>query len=73
MLNGFSKTMLTEQYRMHPDIRRFPSNQYYGGKISEGFSEQVMSPELESVAQVVGRSIFFDLVDSSETVLDSSK
>jgi len=26
MLNGFSKTMLTEQYRMHPDIRRFPSN-----------------------------------------------
>ena len=50
MANGFTKTMLTEQYRMHPDIRRFPSNAFYGGNIREGFVDRILTPELEYVA-----------------------
>jgi len=32
---GFDKTMLTIQFRMHPKIRAFPSEQFYGGAITD--------------------------------------
>lgn len=28
--------MLSVQYRMHPEIRKFPSDQFYEGKITDG-------------------------------------
>ena len=33
---GVKSHMLNVQYRMHPDIARWPSQQYYGGKLMNG-------------------------------------
>ena len=35
MENGVKKLMLKVQYRMHPDIRKFPSDVFYGGEIKD--------------------------------------
>lgn len=34
--NGMTSHMLNVQYRMHPDIAKWPSNQYYEGKLRNG-------------------------------------
>jgi senataxin len=33
---GCPVKMLSVQYRMHPLIREFPSNYFYGGKLEDG-------------------------------------
>ncbi|XP_024543048.1 probable helicase DDB_G0274399 [Selaginella moellendorffii] len=34
--HGYPVSMLTTQYRMHPEIRSFPSTHYYGGQLKDG-------------------------------------
>lgn len=43
---GYPVHVLDTQYRMHPDICRFPSNQFYGGgvKTGEGVEEATRRP-----------------------------
>ena len=43
---GYPVQVLDTQYRMHPDICRFPSNQFYGGgvKTGEGVAEATTRP-----------------------------
>jgi len=43
---GMSKQMLEVQYRMYPTIRRFPSEAFYEGRISDG--DSVLSRELDA-------------------------
>jgi hypothetical protein len=42
---GAPSTMLTTQYRMHPAIREWPSERFYGGRLEDGVSaEERMAP-----------------------------
>ena len=38
-MNGIAKVMLNTQYRMHPQIARFPSTRFYKGKLLSGVTE----------------------------------
>ena len=59
--------MLTEQYRMHPQICHFPSTHFYDGKLSS--SAKVMkSREFKLKPYIV-----FDVTDSIENKSDPSK
>ena len=44
---GMSKFMLEVQYRMFPTIRKFPSDAFYEGRITDG--ETVLTRELDDV------------------------
>ena len=46
LLSGYEKTMLTIQYRMHPLIRKFPSETFYEGRITDG--DNVCTRKLDS-------------------------
>lgn len=62
--SGYDKTMLTIQYRMHPSIRKFPSDEFYDGLIHdhESITARQLPPQLQNLAQVLGsRMIFFDV------------
>ena len=55
---GIDKQMLIIQYRMHPDIRQFPSDCFYGGQIVDHSSVyERTQPDLIFEKRVV----FFDL------------
>lgn len=74
--SGYDKTMLTIQYRMHPSIRKFPSDQFYDGLIHdhESIMARQLPPQLQDLAQFFGsRMIFFDVQHAMETVDDKSK
>lgn len=74
--SGYDKTMLTIQYRMHPSIRKFPSDQFYDGLIHdhESIMARQLPPQLQDLAQFFGsRMIFFDVQHAIETVDDKSK
>ena len=44
---GARVTMLDTQYRMHPDICRFPSTQFYGGKLKS--SDSTLQREMQKL------------------------
>lgn len=74
--SGFEKTMLTIQFRMHPKIRAFPSEQFYEGKINDHASIGYRSAPLtiSNLARVFSnRLIFFDIVESEEVYDNKSK
>eukprot|EP00347_Sterkiella_histriomuscorum_P002715 403367086 len=77
---GVNKFMLSIQYRMHPSIRQFPSNQFYEGGLKD--SESVIQRQqdfstlpvgLRVLNQTVSNLIFFDLKYGQESVNDTSK
>ena len=35
---GCPVKMLSVQYRMHPEIRQFPSDYFYGGRLEDGWA-----------------------------------
>ena len=73
---GFDKTMLTIQFRMHPLIRAYPSEQFYGGAITDHPSIVTRSApqQISNLAQIFSnRCIFFDILDSEEIYDNKSK
>ncbi|GFP79207.1 helicase sen1 [Phtheirospermum japonicum] len=62
---GHPVIMLTEQYRMHPEISRFPSSHFYEGKLLDG---EQMSGKNASFHETgcLGPYVFFDIVDGQE-------
>jgi hypothetical protein len=54
---GLPVHMLDTQYRMHPDISRFPSARFYEGRLRDGAN--VLQPERGSM--VTGTSVFAQL------------
>lgn len=62
--SGFDKTMLTIQFRMHPQIRAYPSEQFYGGAITDHSTIGTRSAPLtiSNLGRVFNsRIVFFDI------------
>ncbi|XP_065864126.1 uncharacterized protein [Euphorbia lathyris] len=62
---GYPVTMLTKQYRMHPEISRFPSSHFYDGKLLNG---EKMSNKTGTFHETegLGPYVFYDVVDGQE-------
>nr|GEU89716.1 putative P-loop containing nucleoside triphosphate hydrolase [Tanacetum cinerariifolium] len=62
---GHPVTMLTKQYRMHPEICRFPSLHFYDGNLLNG--DGMSSKEkLFHKTEGLGPYLFFDITDGQE-------
>ncbi|KAI3786251.1 hypothetical protein L1987_45386 [Smallanthus sonchifolius] len=62
---GHPVTILTKQYRMHPEICRFPSLHFYDGNLLNG--EGMSSKEKPfHKTKSLGPYLFFDIVDGQE-------
>ncbi|KAL6996089.1 hypothetical protein U1Q18_006226 [Sarracenia purpurea var. burkii] len=61
---GHPVIMLTEQYRMHQEICRFPSLHFYEGKLLNGDLSCKSAPFHET--EGLGPYVFFDVVDGHE-------
>jgi senataxin len=72
---GVKKYMLRVQYRMHPVIRQFPSDTFYGGLITDGNSIKTrqLDPVMTELSKHFRQVVFIDLADSNEKVQDLSK
>ncbi|MQL85608.1 hypothetical protein Taro_018140 [Colocasia esculenta] len=63
---GYPVVMLTEQYRMHPEICRFPSTHFYEDKLLNGLQmASKLAPFHESA--YLGPYMFFDVIDGRES------
>ncbi|CAA6672122.1 unnamed protein product [Spirodela intermedia] len=62
---GHPVVMLTEQYRMHPEICRFPSTHFYGDKLSNGLQMASKSAPFHETG-ILGPYMFFDVTDGRE-------
>lgn len=67
--------MLEVQYRMAEAIRRFPSDQFYQGRLRDADSVVTRKPEgaLEKITQAFKPVQFFDLTYSQEESSETSK
>ncbi|KAL7180670.1 hypothetical protein ACSBR1_043789 [Camellia fascicularis] len=62
---GHPVIMLTEQYRMHPEICRFPSLHFYDKKLLNGDQMSEKSAPFHGT-EGLGPYVFFDIVDGHE-------
>ena len=60
--DGYRKSMLQTQYKMSPSIRKFPSENFYQGKLLD--DPRVFKPKIKGL--FMKRVIFFDLDYSVE-------
>lgn len=60
--NGYSRFMLSIQYRMHPAIRAYPSRTFYENRIQDDYSisQRKLDPFLLKVSNAFEPLIFFD-------------
>lgn len=72
---GVKKYMLRVQYRMHPTIRKFPSDVFYSGQITDGeiISTRSLDQVITNLSKHFRQVVFFDLINSEESVQDLSK
>lgn len=61
---GYPVIMLTEQYRMHPEICSFPSSHFYENKLLNGQMIDKSTPFHKS--PYLGPYVFYDIVDGRE-------
>ncbi|GMY38273.1 helicase SEN1 [Fagus crenata] len=62
---GHPVIMLTEQYRMHPEICRFPSVHFYDKKLLNGDKMSSKSTPFHEI-EGLGPYVFYDIVDGQE-------
>uniref|UniRef100_A0ACD5XU29 Uncharacterized protein n=1 Tax=Avena sativa TaxID=4498 RepID=A0ACD5XU29_AVESA len=62
---GYPVIMLTKQYRMHPDISRFPSLHFYENKLLDGAQKAEKSAPFHN-HRCLGPYMFFDIADGRE-------
>lgn len=62
---GHPVIMLKEQYRMHPEICRFPSLHFYEGKLLNGDQMSGKAASFHGTG-CLGPYVFFDIIDGQE-------
>ncbi|XP_021681639.2 uncharacterized protein LOC110665715 isoform X2 [Hevea brasiliensis] len=62
---GHPVTMLTKQYRMHPEICRFPSLHFYDGKLLNGEEMSSKSAPFHE-SEGLGPYVFYDIIDGQQ-------
>ncbi|KAL0354364.1 UNVERIFIED_CONTAM: Helicase SEN1 [Sesamum radiatum] len=62
---GHPVIMLKEQYRMHPEICRFPSLHFYEGKLLNGDQMSDKAASFHGTG-CLGPYVFFDIIDGQE-------
>ncbi|KAG5237987.1 P-loop containing nucleoside triphosphate hydrolases superfamily [Salix suchowensis] len=62
---GHPVTMLTKQYRMHPEICQFPSLHFYDSKLMNGEQMSNKSASFHEIG-VLGPYLFYDITDGQE-------
>ncbi|KAF8694890.1 hypothetical protein HU200_037991 [Digitaria exilis] len=62
---GYPVIMLTTQYRMHPEISRFPSSHFYENKLLDGAAMAEKSASFHD-NDCLGPYMFFDVADGRE-------
>lgn len=62
---GHPVIMLTEQYRMHPEISRFPSLHFYDGKLLNGVQLSSKTAPFHQT-KALGPYVFYDITDGQE-------
>ncbi|XP_031384733.1 helicase SEN1 isoform X1 [Punica granatum] len=65
---GHPVIMLTKQYRMHPEISRFPSQFFYDGKLLDGCQKSAPFHD----TKCLGPYVFYDITDGLELRGDNS-
>ncbi|KAL3140547.1 hypothetical protein ABBQ32_005126 [Trebouxia sp. C0010 RCD-2024] len=68
---GYPVQVLDTQYRMHPDICRFPSNQFYDGSVKTGTGVEEATRRPWHAQKAFGPFVFYD-TDSKESVPEGS-
>lgn len=64
---GYPVHILNTQYRMHPDISRFPSDEFYGGKLLDGESVRRETVRPWHELRCFGPFAFYDVIGKEET------
>ncbi len=80
LLCGVEKFMLSIQYRMHPDIKEFPSQKFYDGMLTDDISirarvnnSAVYPGILQNIEQKMNHFMFLDTVYAREEANETSK
>ncbi|GJT59551.1 probable helicase MAGATAMA 3 [Tanacetum coccineum] len=68
---GYPIQMLKTQYRMHPEIRSFPSKEYYDGELEDGPDIKDKTTRLWHKYRCFGPYCFFDLHEGEERKPDA--
>ena len=64
---GYPVHMLRMQYRMHSQIRHFPSKQFYENRVVDGEGVDVVTKRAWHAKRIFGPFYFFDLEHGEET------
>lgn len=64
---GYQVEMLKTQYRMHPDIRSFPSREFYGGELEDGSNVEDGTKRAWHDYRCFGPFCFFDIHEGKES------
>nr|XP_023920246.1 probable helicase MAGATAMA 3 isoform X2 [Quercus suber] len=70
---GYPVTMLKTQYRMHPEIRSFPSREFYAESLEDGPNIEVHTSRDWHSYRCFGPFCFFDLHEGKESKLAGSE
>lgn len=70
---GYPVTMLKTQYRMHPEIRSFPSREFYAESLEDGPDIEVHTSRSWHAYRCFGPFCFFDLHEGKESKLSGSE
>lgn len=68
LVSHYPSTLLTEQFRMHPEIRKFPSDYFYAGRLTDADSVISRNPEPWYDVGFFKPYIFFDVKGNERKV-----